>query len=97
MIDKVLFFKFFISKLFISIGLSSCFLNINKSNIKAIKDAANVGRNITLKYSKKPISNAVAIYILVWLPIIKNILQVFAQTNSITKKGIGFILVAFEK
>jgi hypothetical protein len=48
-----------------------------------------VGKTITEKYSKKPIPADCAKYMFVGLPTISIMLQVFAATNSPTKKGSG--------
>ena len=61
------------------------FLNISSNNPKDTSPAHNVGRAIFDVYSKKLIPLLVARYIFVGFPIIKNIDQVFAETNSETK------------
>ena len=78
-------------------GLLKYFLNINNIVNKEIKPAKILGINIYFIYSKKSILNDVAKYIFVGFPIINNILQVFAATNSPIKYGIGLTFVFLQK
>ena len=56
-----------------------------------------VGKNIVFIYSKNVMFKEVARYIFVGFPIIKNILQVLAATNSAIRYGIGLILAFLQK
>ena len=71
------------------IGRESFFRNIRYSIAREVRPANIVGSAITPTYSAKPTFIDVARYMFVGLPIIKNILYVFAATNSVKINGIG--------
>ena len=70
----------------------------NNSKIKNdVTPAPIVGKNIVFIYSKNVMFKDVARYIFVGFPMIKNMLQVLAATNSATRYGIGLIFAFLQK
>ena len=68
-----------------------------KAEFETAKYFANLGKNIVFIYSKNVMFKEVARYIFVGFPIIKNMLQVLAATNSAIRYGIGLILAFLQK
>jgi hypothetical protein len=89
--------RFSVASIGFVIGARSCLRNNNAMTAYAVTTANTVGNHITRKYATKSNPAPVAKYMFVGLPIINNMLHVFAATKHATKYGIGLIFAPLQK